>query len=138
MFQYQIEGLNVLQHIRVGSFLVTKEDRCQFQWRRRLWNEEVPRPPNDNILYPERGRVPMNPHRNESVACYKTVCCVTEITVAGIENLRVRIKQRVDPGDVLITVTIFARPSDIGQRHNCPFEVVETDQGDRPTHMYKY
>lgn len=132
MFQYHIEGLNVYQPIQVGSFLVTREDVAQYPWRRRMRNEEVARPPNDNALYPEGRRVPVHPNRNEARTLFKTVCRVTAITLEGIENRRHGIKQRVEPADVLITVNLYVRPSDIGQRHNCPYEVVETDQGDSP------
>lgn len=120
----------MVQPFKVGSFFVANEDHVTFPWRQRLKHEKVARPPNDGVQFTEAWRIPKKQNRNVALPQYKTVCRVTAITLDGIENRRLGKRQRVEPRDVLLTVMLYVRPSDIGQRPNCPYEVIETNQGD--------
>lgn len=132
LFQYYIEGPNVIQRFKVGACIATKEDCAKYPWRKRLVQEVVARPPNDGVLHTEAWRIPKKRNRNVAQPQYKTVCRVMAITLDGIENRRLGTRQRVKPSDVHLTVRLYVRPSDIGQRPKCPYEVIETNQGDCP------
>lgn len=123
----------MLQPFKVGAFFVTKEDHAQYPWRQRIRHEEVARPPIDGVQFTEAWRIPKKQNRNVPLPQYKTVCRVTAITLDGMENRRLGKRQRVESRDVLLTVKLYVRPSDIGERQNCPYEVIETKQGDFPS-----
>lgn len=65
------------------------------------------------------------------------MCKVTHIELEGIENQKQGKKQRVRPRDLHIQVMIYVRASDIGEMYNCPYELIETDQGDSPVTLTK-
>jgi hypothetical protein len=116
--------------LEVGSFIVTLEDEvANFPWRRKLKHRDNTNKPmtHDDEKYPEAWRVPAPPKTMPQL-CFKTVCRILELQVTNGPKGHAY-NHPLAPGDVAIKVQVFVRPSDIGELHKCPFEVIETNQG---------
>jgi len=116
----------------VGSYIITSNDVANFPWRRRNTCDVAPDDPEktDDVKYPEAWRrVPAAasakvPHLN-----FKTVCRITSLEITNSPKGHL-FEHPVPPGDVQLTVELLVRPSDVGERHTCPYEVITTNQSE--------
>lgn len=137
IFQFYIgDTKEDVEKFGVGSFLIAKEDVAKYRWRKDLKVDDVQPPPTDDEIWPEAWRIAKKNNSKAKPQRFKTVCRVIDIAHVVPVDLKKRVvMQPVLPGDLEITVQIFVRPNDIGRRHNCPYELYETDQGDFPTNI---
>jgi hypothetical protein len=118
--------------LQIGTFIVTYQDEAaNCRWRRKLKIKDTGARPtimNDDEKYPEAWRISTTPNKQAQFRL-KTVCRIAEITV-NTDNKGFAKYLPVASGDVTLKVIVYARPADIGEEHTCPYEVIETDQGE--------
>jgi hypothetical protein len=120
--------------LQAGNFIVAIDDVASFPWRRKVkCNEGARRATEDHDKYPEVWRVAKSAKKQQHK--FKTLCRIVTIHVKNVAKGFMH-HFPVPAGDVSLEVVVFVRPADVGQIHRCPFEVIETDQGN--LHSYGF
>jgi hypothetical protein len=118
--------------LEVGTFIVTFQDEAaNCRWRRKMKFQDTGAVPMVNMedeKYPEAWRISKIPIQQPHFHL-KTVCRIAEIIVNNDHKGFAKYFP-VASGDVALKVIVYARPADIGEEHSCPYEVIETDQGE--------
>lgn len=128
--QVHICDMGIEHPIKAGVCLVTKEDQAIFPWRPRQNGQLDANPEHDDVMFPEKWRIPRARNGDAPNIAFKTVCKVTSVSYSHAAQVTNAFRKVVDPRDVLIDVQIFVRPSDIGLMPLDPYELIKTDQGD--------
>lgn len=114
--------------VSVGTYFVAVEDLTRgVKWRTETLYPEVEKPNGNELLYPEKWRIPVDATKPQKLAL-KTVCRILTLDLNHTATWTGR-REALSAVDVHIRAQVFVRPEDIGVNHHCPFEVIETDLG---------
>lgn len=114
--------------LEVGNYIVTSEDEAaNCRWRRKFKCNDLAMPMTDGARFTEAWRIPAPPVKPPQYR-FKTVCRILSIEINNGPKSFAK-KVILAARHLALRVQVFARPADIGEAHTCPYEVIETDQG---------
>jgi hypothetical protein len=114
--------------LEVGNYIVTSEDEAaNCRWRRKFKCNDLAMPMTDGARFTEAWRIPAPPVKPPQYR-FKTVCRILSIEINNGPKAFAK-KVILAARHLALRVQVFARPADIGEAHTCPYEVIETDQG---------